>query len=129
MDTFSKQITDSIEIVNKIKLYLPLRIQNASWDDTILNLNGTDWNFTTMSAWRLKENNCMICGCFDENSIEFIEKLKGFQIEDCTFTDASLIDPIFLISNGLHLEVFATDTYEPWVFHINQLGSLIPPIV
>ncbi|MEI8366369.1 MAG: hypothetical protein WCF65_08110 [Parachlamydiaceae bacterium] len=116
------------EIVNKIKSHLPLRIHSIQWDGTILNMYGPDWNFTTMSAWRLKKNNRVTCGCFDKNSIELIKNINELQIVDFTFTDDSLIDPIFLLSNGSHLEVFATDTYEPWTLHIDQLGSLIPPI-
>ena len=117
------------EVIQKIKLNLPLKIDSINWDGTILNMYGPKWNFTTMSAWRLKENNHVRCGCFDKNSIELIEKFKQLQIIDLNFTDDSLMDPVFFLSNGIHLEIFATDTYEPWIFHMDQLGSFIPPII
>ena len=111
------------EVVNEIKPYLPLKIQDIQWDGTTLNMYDFNWNFSTMSAWRLKKNNQLICGCYDKDSQELIKKLKGLQIIDFIFTDNTLIDPVFIFLNDLRLEIFSTDTYEPWVLYIDKLGS------
>lgn len=69
----------------------------------------------------------MVCGCYDENSVDFVKKLVGETITQIDIQDSVLkIDPVFVFSNGLRLEIFSTDTFEPWTFNVEKLGLFVP---
>ena len=59
-------------MINQIKQYLPLKISEAIWDGTTLQMYGIVWNFVTLSAWRISTKNRMIFRCFDEDSNKLI---------------------------------------------------------
>ena len=69
----------------------------------------------------------MVCGCYDNHSNEQISLLKGSEIIKVNFQDSSLkIDPVFILSTGLKLEIFSTDTFEPWTFGLNDEIVFVP---
>ena len=110
-------------MINKTKQHLPLSISDITWDGTVFNMYGEDWSFTTLSAWRITENNKMVFGCYDKLSSALITHLKEFKIVNIATQELSLkIDPVFMFSNKQRLEIFSTDTYEPWTFNIHLLG-------
>lgn len=103
--------------------YLPLKISTVNWDETLLHIYGLDWSFTTLSAWRITEENRMVLGCFDKNSVEKALQLVDLEIIDIKCQENRLkIDPIFKLSNNQFLEIFSTDTYEPWTFNLDPVG-------
>lgn len=110
------------KMITIIKPYLPVEISEVIWDDTVFQMIGDDWSFTTLSAWRMIANNKMALGCFDKNSEDIIKILTGLQIIDLDFQNRMEIDPIFLLSNNLKIEIFSTDTYEPWTFRVKDSG-------
>jgi hypothetical protein len=111
------------KMIIKVKPYLPLKISEVIWDGTVLNMYGLTWNFTTLSAWRISKENKLDFGCFDENSDQLISCIKNLEILDLDIQCNLLkIDPVFVFSNGQKLEIFSTDTYEPWTFQIVGLG-------
>lgn len=112
-------------MIKIIKPYLPIEITEVIWDGTIFQMIGKDWNFTTLSSWRLITNNTMTLGCFDNNSEEIIKILTGLQIIGIDFQNKMRIDPVFLLSNGAKIEIFSTDTYEPWTFQVKDSGLFI----
>lgn len=115
------------KMIIQVKQYLPLKISEVQWDGTVFQIYGDGWNFTTLSSWRILNKNKMILGCFDDNSEESISCLKNIEIVDISFqSDLLKIDPKFILSNGQSLEIFSTDTYEPWIFFLNELGAYIP---
>ena len=114
------------KMITQIKKHLPLKITHAKWNGTIFQIFGSTWNFATLSAWRISNENKVIVGCFDDDSIESIGMLNDLEICDICFQTAFLkIDPLFHFSNGNKLEIFSTDTYEPWTFQINEIGIYI----
>lgn len=113
-------------MIIQIKKYLPLKILEVKWDGTIFQIYGPKWNFTTLSAWRISTDKNMAFGCFDKDSMQLIKSLNNLEILGVDFQASILkIDPVFLLSNGQKLEVFSTDTYEPWTFHVDELGIFI----
>jgi hypothetical protein len=115
------------KMINELKRHLPLDISEISWDGTIFHMYGSNWNFNTLSAWRISTNSRIILGCYDNNSTDLIKSLKGVQIQDIEIQDNKLkIDPVFLLSDGQRLEIFSTDTFEPWVFYLESLGAYVP---
>lgn len=106
--------------------YLPLKITEATWDGTIFEMHGPSWSFTTLSAWRISTKEKVVFGCFDKDSRELIDSLIGGEIVKISFQSESLkIDPVFHLANGTKIEIFSTDTYEPWTFRIDELGMFI----
>jgi hypothetical protein len=114
-------------MIVKTKQFLPLKILYSEWNGTSLELNGSTWTFNTLSAWRLSTSNRMVCGCYDDNSKEQISLLKTKEIVEIEFQDSKLkIDPVFILSNGQKLEIFSTDTFEPWTFGLNNEIIFVP---
>ncbi|PJD94822.1 MAG: hypothetical protein CK425_10555 [Parachlamydia sp.] len=113
-------------MITKTKKYLPLKITEIAWDGTIFQLYGSNWNFTTLSAWRISTKNQMIFGCYDSDSTSSTHFLKNLKIIDIEIQDALLkIDPVFILSNDQRIEIFSTDTFEPWTFYIDGLEMFI----
>lgn len=111
------------EMMIEVKQYLPLKISEVQWDGTIFQIFGSKWSFTTLSAWRISTKNKVVFGCFDNNSLQLINSLKDVEILDITFqTELLKIDPVFILSNEQRIEIFSTDTYEPWTFRVDELG-------
>src|ERR1700733_5261445 len=115
------------KMIMQIKQYLPLRISEVNWDGTIFQIHGPNWNFTTLSAWRISSVDKINYGCFDKDSIQLVSSLQNTEIRDITFQSDSLkVDPVFLLSNGQKIEIFSTDTFEPWTFRVDELRVFIP---
>lgn len=110
-------------IYSAVKLYAPLEIAEISWNGTTLHIHGNNWSFTTLSAWRISSDNGAIFGCYDSDSVERTASLRGLKILSAEPQTSRLrIDPIFYLSNGQYLEIFSTDTYEPWTLYIAGEG-------
>ncbi|WP_068469990.1 hypothetical protein [Candidatus Protochlamydia phocaeensis] len=110
----------------QVQQYLPLKILNITWDGTVFQIYNDNWNFTTLSSWRISTKNKLILGCFDERAEQSIDYLKGMEIVGIEAQTSYLkIDPVFILSNEQRLEIFSTDTYEPWTFCVNNLGFYI----
>ncbi len=106
-------------IINELKRYLPLPIEEVSWDGDILIISGQEWGLTTMSGWRVSKDDRVIFGCYDRN--KDLNQLLGLKILDIGVQENRLkIDPIFYLSNNRILEVFSTDTFEPWTFYFGK---------
>jgi len=111
------------EMIIQVKQCLPLKITEVHWDGTIFQIYGQRWNFTTLSAWRVSIDNKMLFGCFDKDSVQLTSCLNNVEILDIAFqSDLLKIDPVFVLSNGQKIEIFSTDTYEPWTFQVNELA-------
>ena len=114
------------KMIIQIKQFLPLKISEVIWDGTVFQMYGSTWNFTTLSAWRISTKNKMVFGCFDKDSVRLIDCLNETEILDIIFQTNSLkIDPVFVLSNEQKLEIFSTDTYEPWTFQVGELGVFV----
>lgn len=110
-------------MINEIKKKLPLKITEISWDGAIFQMHGLGWNFVSLSSWRIVNHSKMILGCYDDNSKRLIENLKDVEIVDVGLQETILkIDPSFYLSNEYRIEIFSTDTFEPWTFSMDGLG-------
>lgn len=110
-------------MIIKLKIYLPLKIETIMWDDGVFQMYGPLWSFTTRSTWRVIQHDKMIVGCYDRDSKEFENSLLNFEIIDVLIQGNYLkIDPAFVLSNGLKLEIFATHTCKPWTIQVNNSG-------
>lgn len=115
-----------IDFLERIKSELPLEILFSSWDETTLVISGEKWNFSTQSAWRLYEKNSIFLGCLSENSKEICSIVKGMQITGINFQSRETpVDLAFQLSCGYVLEIFSTDTIEPWVLCLPTLGVYV----
>lgn len=113
-------------MIIKLKKYLPLKIETITWDGVVFQMYGPVWNFTTLSVWRVIQHDKMIMGCDDNNAEAFANSLLNFEIIDVLIQENYLkIDPIFVLSNNMQLEIFSTDTFEPWTFNIHDSGMYI----
>ena len=113
------------KMIMEVKQYLPLKIEETTWDGTIFQMHGSKWNFVTLSAWRVSTKDKINFGCYDKNSSQLIKDLENIEILDLNFQNLMKIDPVFLLSNGQKVEIFSTDTYEPWTFGVEELGVFI----
>ena len=113
-------------MIEVIKPQMPLTIAFADWDDAILKIYGDTWKFNSLCAWRLQTSDKVLCGCYDDDAREVVLSLNGLKITEIKCQDRNLkIDPVFVLSNGQFLEIFSTDTCEPWTFSIGETDIFV----
>lgn len=101
--------------------YLPLKIEFSQWNDVNFNIHGSDWGFNTLSAWRITKDGKIIYGSNDKSDDDFIDILTGVSIISIYSQNLLFkVDPVFILSNEQKLEIFSTDTYEPWTFSLQE---------
>lgn len=111
------------EMILTVKKYLPLSVKGISYEAGVLNFYGDNWTFATLSAWRIITKERVIKGCFDNDIDNFIENFKLPIIVNIKFQSSTLvIDPVFIFSDDQMLEIFSTDTYEPWTLNLGNEG-------
>lgn len=98
---------------------LPLQIQFVSWDGDVLTISGEDWSFSTLSAWRIVQEGKISLACWDKEVREKVELLGGELIVSAARQSTLAgVDPVFELSNETQLEIFSSDTFEPWVLKL-----------
>ena len=107
------------KLIENITGFLPLSISSIEWNDPSLIIIGENWKFSTVSSWRLIKNDRLVCGCYDQEALEFIKKIEKSFVDSLTIQSNELpTDPVFILSNGYKLEIFATTFLEPWIFEL-----------
>lgn len=110
-------------MVATISSRLPLTVQRASWADPILTLGGSDWSFSSISSWRIGIAGGNVSkACADSSGVEdAVTKLVGQNVVQVKPQSEEVpIDPVFVFTDGTILEVFSTDTYEPWTLRVGD---------
>ncbi len=98
---------------------LPLVIQKVSWTGDDLRLLGIDWSFTTTSAWRLVNDEALLFASMEHDADIRVMTLAQLSIIAVRPQCQSVpLDPVFELSDGTCLEIFSTDTFEPWVLSL-----------
>ena len=106
-------------LINVLVSLLPLMVKQVSWDGDTLTIAGDGWSFSTLSAWRISNSESVQFGCWDKDIDESVKGLSGLNIIAVKIQGSTItVDPIFELSDGRILEVFATDTVEPWVIKL-----------
>ncbi|MFI4853807.1 MAG: hypothetical protein ACIAQF_02375 [Phycisphaerales bacterium JB065] len=106
-------------ILEEINSTLPWTISNASWTGDHLSLFGEKWSFNTPSVWRASQGRIVHVACYDTRSVNYIDSIRGQKVVGVALQSKGVpVDPILQISNGDAIEIFSTDTYEPWVLQL-----------
>jgi len=107
-------------IIRLIRQCFPLPVKGVSWDGNILTLSGPNWSFSTISAWRVLDNGSSIeYACWDCEVENRIKEFEGENIIEVYKQGAIVtVDPVFKLSTGKQLEIFSSDTFEPWVLKL-----------
>ena len=108
-----------LKIQTKIKDLLPLRVEEASWNDPTLHFYGTDWSFWSLAAWRITLNNKLIFGSDDGENPEIANLIKSSLIERVESQSPNFpVDPSFYFADGHVLETFSDASYDTWTFRL-----------
>jgi hypothetical protein len=114
-----------MSIFDQINEQLPLTISGVNWSGEVLTLSGENWNLSTLSAWRIRDEERMQTGCFDPKAEAVLQGLVGRSVIRVEPQSADFaIDPRLVFDQGLMLEIFSSDTFEPW-----KLELPVPPIL
>lgn len=99
---------------------LPLKISGVFREGDALCLRGEGWSFNTPSVWRLLEGGRVQFACYDRSElVNKVDELVGLAIVDVNVQSTRVaVDPVFVLSDGREVEVFSTDTFEPWTMHL-----------
>ena len=104
---------------------LPLLIKSISWDGDTLTIRGENWSLTTLSAWRISNKGSVEFACWDKEIDELLAALESLSIVEIRHQGSEVqVDPVFQLSDGRILEVFSTDTVEPWILQ-HQNGDVM----
>ncbi|NVB36380.1 hypothetical protein G6O69_00960 [Pseudenhygromyxa sp. WMMC2535] len=117
--TSSPDGANAMSIFNQINQQLPLKISHASWTGEVLTISGTDWGLNTPGAWRIRTPNRVLAACFDDNASDDVGKLVGRLVVRVEAQSADFaVDPRLVLDNGEFLEIFSSDTFEPWTWRL-----------
>ena len=106
-------------VLGAIQPNLPLLISVVVWEDPMLHLSGLNWSFNSTTAWRISKGRNIVCACYDSNCLVELCALKDREIVQVEAQSMTIdVDPTFIFSDGRKLEVFSTDTYEPWTMYL-----------
>ena len=106
-------------MLEALQLSLPLKLITATWQEPMLHLSGLNWSFNSMSVWRISSGQNVICACDDSDCLVELCALKGQKIVQVVAQSLTVdVDPAFIFVDGRKLEVFSTDTYEPWTMRL-----------
>lgn len=98
---------------------LPLKVKAIDWQDPVLVVSGDGWNLTCSCAWRLSANGAVQYGCWDKEAGARILDLIGMEFVGVEHQAPAVpVDLAFLLSDGARLELFSTETIEPWVLRL-----------
>lgn len=106
-------------LINVLISLFPLVIKQVSWDGDTLIVTGEGWSFSTISAWRIIEGESVQFACWDRDIGKQVNSLEGLSLVAVQPQGSSIgVDPTFQLSDGRRLEVFSTDTVEPWTLKL-----------
>lgn len=113
-------------IFQAMALFLPIKIERASWDVNTLVLHSMSWSFRTESAWRVSKDDKLLFACWDEGVLELVSGFVNlFIIEAGWLIEDQPIDPFFKLSDGRVLNVFCSSSIEPWCIQVMQFMQAI----
>ncbi|MCW8125935.1 hypothetical protein [Microbulbifer halophilus] len=105
--------------VEFIAPYLPLKIDNVSWNGDVLLLSSTEWSLRVDSVWRILAGKKMLFGCWDDDANKIVADLEGLSVTSVFWvTPEEPIDLSLVLSNGTRLEVLCCLSFEPWVVNL-----------
>lgn len=106
-------------VISNILDSVPLNIELVLWDGNTLTLSGTNWSFSTLSAWRVLNESSIEFACWDNEIEKKIKEFEGQSIISAGKQGSIVaVDPIFKLSSGKKLEIFSSDTFEPWILKL-----------
>lgn len=104
------------EALKEVREALPLRVDSIDWQDPVLVVSGMEWNLRCSCAWRVSQEGVLLFGCWDREAGGRILDLIGLDLVEVSPQSSTVaVDPAFVASNGWRLELFSTDSTEPWV--------------
>ncbi len=103
------------EFLKEIKGYLPLTIISVDWSEPYFTITGDNWNFVSLTEWRICNTSKIVRGCYDNDIQKFISNLLNQKIVEVTpQSGMPFIDPTFILSNNLRIQFFSSSILEPW---------------
>lgn len=98
---------------------LPLKVQEAKWDDPVLTLAGPGWSLTVLSPWRAVANARLLYGWSQPNAGDLLWELCGQSIIDVGVqSPLAPVDPVLHLSGGDAIEIFSENATDPWVIRL-----------
>jgi hypothetical protein len=105
------------EALENTKASLPLYVRSVDWEDPLLLISGDGWSLRCMCPWRISSKGIVLFGCWDHRAAEGILDVIGLALVNVGLQSPSVpVDPTFDFNNAWRLELFSTDSDEPWVF-------------
>ena len=107
------------KIISEVQQHLPLKVSFSSWSGDVLTMSGDNWSFHTLGAWRVISNGAVEFACWDEGIKDKILETLNAEVVGISVQGGQIaIDPVFELSTGKRLEIFTSETIEPWVLSL-----------
>ncbi len=115
-------------LVHAVASSAPLRIVRFEHEGDDFQVGGEGSNVNTLGVWRAVEGRRVAFACYDdERGRSEVRSLIGLSITAARAqSHRAPVDPAFVLSDGRVLEIFSTDTFEPWTLHFPGGEILIP---
>jgi len=107
------------ELVSAMVPMLPVKIQEAEWNDPVLTVSGPNWSLYTLCSWRVVTGGRLLYGWSQPDAADRVSDLCGLSVVEVGVQSTSApVDPVFHLSDGSRLEIFGDNAVEPWVLHL-----------
>jgi hypothetical protein len=101
-------------MVDAVEPLLPLRIDEATFEDPILTLAGAGWALNAVCSWRVRRRRELWFSWSSPDAVDLVWELVGHRVVRVVVTE--LGDPAFELSRDVSLDIFADTNLDPWVF-------------
>lgn len=103
------------QLLSHVRPLLPLKIQEAEWNDPVLTLMGPGWSLATLSPWRVVANARLLYGWSQPDAGDLVWELCGQSIIDVGIqSPLAPVDPVLHLSGGGAIEIFSENPIDPW---------------
>lgn len=107
------------DLQQALESLLPLRIDGLEYHDPVLTLGGQGWALSLVCPWRLQNGESNVTAWDEDDVGDASWDLVGHHLEAVTRRVAgNEEDPVFELSGGFRLEVFADTDLDPWVLRL-----------
>lgn len=105
-----------MEPLEFIRAALPLKVDQISITDPVVNFSGEGWWLTAMCPWTLQGPGFVVS--WEDDDIEiWVMKLMNRSIISVSAQDLEATDPTFCFDGGFTFSVVADTDLDPWWFH------------
>lgn len=109
----------SDDVMRALEGHLPLRIVAIDYSDPSVSFIGSKWALSLVCPWRVVQAGERLFAWDDADVADaLVELIEQSIVEVRQRSSEAPWDPVFILSNGFEIEIFADSDLDPWVLRL-----------